>query len=382
MSILIVTIPNDYHAMAVEWGLSQLGVETHVWMPGDLPDGGAVSLHFDPATGRFDVVTRFADVRTSHADVRLMWNRRRDTPRAPPFASAHDAKPIESESRDHYLNALFTLADTIRTINCPAAQARAEKKALQLRVAFEVGFAVLPTLLSNDHQAMCDFHAAHAPIIGKPYRQHLWVTDQGGFSALTFDMPDPREWDRRTIESCPIILQKKVVRHAEVRVVVFGETLIAMRLIGDSPDLPLDGRLALMHDDFANCRAIDPPVAVAAGCHQYLRRMGIEFGAFDFIVDRDERWHFLECNEAGQFLYLESAVPETRLLDRFCRWLCEAGGEAIADDVPPVTLAAFEASPEKPLLVARQSLHKKRERPNPVVYETDTPPRYRVKPSG
>ena len=77
-----------------------------------------------------------------------------------------------------------------------------------------------------------------------------------------------------------------------------------------------------------------------------------------------------------------SALPETRLLDRFCRWLCEAGGEAIADDVPPVTLAAFEASPEKPLLVARQSLHKKRERPNPVVYETDTPPRYRVKPSG
>lgn len=44
---------------------------------------------------------------------------------------------------------------------------------------------------------------------------------------------------------------------------------------------------------------------------RYLAEFGLHYGAFDFVIDPADRWHFLECNPAGQWLWLfhETGVP-------------------------------------------------------------------------
>ena len=51
------------------------------------------------------------------------------------------------------------------------------------------------------------------------------------------------------------------------------------------------------------------------------RALGILFGAFDFIVTPEGEHVFLEVNPAGQFLWVEEANPELRLLAPFVDFL-------------------------------------------------------------
>jgi hypothetical protein len=63
------------------------------------------------------------------------------------------------------------------------------------------------------------------------------------------------------------------------------------------------------------------PVAVAARCRSFLRRLDLRFGCVDFIVTPDGHYVFLEINQMGQFLWIEEAQPELPLLQMFCDFL-------------------------------------------------------------
>jgi len=52
-------------------------------------------------------------------------------------------------------------------------------------------------------------------------------------------------------------------------------------------------------------RAVDVPPRVADAVRSYLRRAELAYGAFDFAEDTDGTWWFLECNQSGQFGFVE-----------------------------------------------------------------------------
>ena len=52
-----------------------------------------------------------------------------------------------------------------------------------------------------------------------------------------------------------------------------------------------------------------------------MRSLGIVFGGFDFIVTPGGEHVFLEVNPEGQFLWIEEACPEIRLLAPFVDFL-------------------------------------------------------------
>ena len=60
---------------------------------------------------------------------------------------------------------------------------------------------------------------------------------------------------------------------------------------------------------------------------RYLRHMGLNFGAFDFIVDNNGQWWFLECNPNGQWLWMEFAAGLP---------LSETMARSLALELPPL----------------------------------------------
>ena len=50
---------------------------------------------------------------------------------------------------------------------------------------------------------------------------------------------------------------------------------------------------------------IDCPPGISNALIAYMNRMGLNFGAFDFVVDKTGGWYFLECNPNGQWLWIE-----------------------------------------------------------------------------
>ncbi|MGX1560099.1 hypothetical protein [Streptomyces sp. NPDC055506] len=53
------------------------------------------------------------------------------------------------------------------------------------------------------------------------------------------------------------------------------------------------------------------PDGVGTSVHDYVAAAGLAYAAFDFTEDKDGLWWFLECNQSGQygFIELETGQP-------------------------------------------------------------------------
>lgn len=368
-TILVMAFPNDYHTLAVQWGIEQLGGIVKIWVPGDLPDMASISISIVEGDTHVRFVSGAEDFNCD--DVGVVWNRRYSIPVAPEDASPHDRPAIQRESYEQVRSAIFTTSQEAIAINDPSAQYAADRKAVQVRTASIVGFTVPPTLFSNNYEDILEFHRKHGPLIAKPHHQYAWVTPNGTLSHLTFELPEPTESLRKSIEYCPLIIQKKVERAFEARLIMMGDTITAAKMIDLSTEGILDSRKA-MCSGAMEFSLIDPPSEVAKLCGKYMAALGLRMGVFDFIVDASGVWYFLECNEQGQFLFVEQVLPEAALLDKFCRWLMELAGadRHSLDRHPRLVLKSFEQSDRTAELRAEQEKHKRLPDPPQVIRET------------
>ena len=57
-----------------------------------------------------------------------------------------------------------------------------------------------------------------------------------------------------------------------------------------------------------------------------MRKLNIKLACFDFVVDPDGNYWFLELNQQGQFLWIEEALPSMRMLELFVDFVEEEYG--------------------------------------------------------
>ncbi len=108
--------------------------------------------------------------------------------------------------------------------------------------------------------------------------------------------------DVNNISITPIYIQKYVEKKYEVRITIIGLNIFCVRI--DSLN-PIDWRA-----DYSNLRytIIDCPSTIAKQCFEMMKNMQINFGAFDYIVNNNDEWVFLEVNPNGQWLWLEEEL--------------------------------------------------------------------------
>lgn len=336
---------DDIHALAVHVGLKRLGVDSYLWVPNDLPDLASITISFDPSCGDHEVSVAHNNRQVMLDDCKVFWNRRMKRPSAPKEASEFDVDTIEDECYLHIKNVIDVLCVSAVSVNPPYAGRHANSKAVQLLVAMNVGFHVKPTVISNDFDEIVRFQRKHAPVVGKCYRMRSWLSpDLISATAMTFEMPALQQSDRWSLEASPLIFQQKVARAMEVRVIAFGGRVFGVKTAGLGG--ALDGRIESLINKFADIAVVEVPDEIGIKCGRYLEELSLKFGAFDFIVDDHDEWVFLECNESGQWLYLEEHEPKLKLLDHFCRWLIEIAGISVPKDAPSLSFAEVRDSDE------------------------------------
>ena len=110
----------------------------------------------------------------------------------------------------------------------------------------------------------------------------------------------------------PIDLVEEVLHHG-------GDHFVTARLLSQELETSrLDWRAA------GSRLRVEPdrlPRDVEEACRRVMENLGILFGCFDFIVTPEGEHVFLEVNPAGQFLWVEEANPELRLLAPFVAFL-------------------------------------------------------------
>lgn len=323
-TILILTEPGDIHAYVVAEALRLKGGMPIIWHTADFPSIATESILFQgqKRTTRLAIPgTPLLDLETIDPSSLTIWNRR------PAFAVdatvLHPADVAFAEMEcTIFRRSLFSvLARDAFWVNPPDLAVRASRKLVQHQAALDLGLTVPDTLYSNDPEGIRAFIRTHGgTIIYKPFRGLPWRTSETSWVPYTSLLSEEALVPDETLRNAPGIYQELVPKQFELRITVMGSHSLAAKVLSqETVDGKVDWRKAYAE---LQMQPFELPMEVHDLCCALLRRLGIVFGCFDFIVTPDGDFVFLEVNEMGQFLFVETSagIP---LVDTFSEFLMQ-----------------------------------------------------------
>jgi len=319
MAVVILSVADDHHALLVREALLRLGADCLLVTQESLPGGGDLLM-----SGPWDdPFIRCGAHAFRPSEIDAFWNRRR--PQAFNFpAWSHPADHTHiSESFQDALTGLCLLLDERFAVNPVQAARIGANKIMQLGLAEASGLSISRTIVGNDVAAVAGFIAAVDTVCAKPSAGYGWRDGDWFVRTLTTVLPSSFEPDPDTVGLMPLIYQAYVPKQFEARITVFGRTVIATRIdLAEEPTAQQDWRLDRNY--LGRLSPIRPPEAVSRSCLDLLKRLGLRFGTFDFVITPDGQWVFLEVNQAGQFAWQEQFDTDTAIIEPFARFLAAA----------------------------------------------------------
>ncbi|HLJ64412.1 MAG TPA: hypothetical protein VKT70_09915 [Stellaceae bacterium] len=306
-----------------------------MWNISTFPARAGLTLDID-REGAAEVSFRPEGSGRETLDCDVVWRRRIFSPLLSEELPAGDRQIARQESIALIEAALALAAPQAAWVNPPAAARAANMKPLQLRAAVQAGLRIPDTLCSNDPEAIRDFAARHRHrIIHKPFRPAVWRAEGAHYVAETALLDDAMLAEDFALGAAPGIYQPALDKECELRVAIMGETCLAAKLtLAGKPLLPVDikpiaNRLTAVEVELA------PDLRRA--CLRLMRALGLIFGSIDLVVTPEGETLFLEINEGGQFLWVETLNPAIPVLSLFADFIAtgraDFKGRARADGV-------------------------------------------------
>ncbi|MGV9283845.1 ATP-grasp ribosomal peptide maturase [Streptomyces sp. NPDC003730] len=313
MTVLILTCEEDVTADMVVVHLNASGVPVVRLDPADLTDSVALSGEF--VHGSFRGHLSAGGRLVSIGGLRSVWVRR------PGEAATRAAEPSAwlTEEAGQALYGMLR-GSPARWMNQPDAAHRARYKPWQLRLAQRCGLPVPATLITTFPRAAREFAERYPDLVVKPVSG---AHPQDPPLAVPTSRVPP-EADFSAVAHGPTLLQRRVAKHADIRLTAVGDVLLAARktTLASLDPAEVDVRFTASDEPWRPARV---PPRVAGGVRDYLREAGLAYGAFDFAEDGDGTWWFLECNQSGQFGFVEveTGQPIARTI---AEWLARPEG--------------------------------------------------------
>ncbi|MFJ6554391.1 ATP-grasp ribosomal peptide maturase [Streptomyces luteogriseus] len=308
MTVLILTAKDDVTADLVVTRLHDAAVPVMRLDPADLPVSTVLSAHY--AHGDFEGLLSANGHVVSMGGLRSVWVRRPGEP------AAHADEPsawLTAETRQALFGMLYSAS--ARWMNHPCDAERARLKPWQLRTAHLSGFAVPPTVITTFPRLARQFAEEYGEVVvksasGPPPGEPAMALP------TTLIGPDS---DFSGVAAGPALLQRYVPKHADIRLTCVGSRLFAARKTAE-PD-QVDGRYGGTEHTW---ETVPVPDRIRTSVHDYVEMAGLAYAAFDFAEDEDGFWWFLECNQSGQFGFVELDTGQP-ISEAVARWLARPG---------------------------------------------------------
>ncbi|WP_224361220.1 MvdC/MvdD family ATP grasp protein [Hyalangium versicolor] len=301
MTILIVTRTGDKNApVAVARALEARSERTYRFDTDLFPT--ELQLLLDEAGGG-RLVGPEGELALS--DITAVWYRRNETGgRIPQDMDPQLRHPSREESRRVVYGLLASLG--VFTVDPLDRVWRADHKPLQLKLARALGLEVPRTLVTNSPPAVRAFAASCPSGIVTKMMTAFSVHDEQNREHVVFTTPlGPKDLeDLEGLDLCPMTFQELIPKQIELRVTVVGQQVMAAAI--DSQALP-GARHDWRREGLTLIDAWKPyelPEPVRVRSLKLMDELGLNYGAFDFIVTPEGRHVFLEVNPVGEFMWL------------------------------------------------------------------------------
>lgn len=302
-TILIVGQLPDPHIEAVEREIHNLGAQVVVF-DRLKPSEQALSFHLD---GRVNQGWLQSDGSTIDLTTicGVWW-------RVKPYTLGElsgEAPPLTVSFADREwrstLDSLPVYTPDALWVNPRTSDLMARNKPYQLAKATHIGFSIPQTLISNNPNDATDFlDLKPGEYVYKPLTWYFEPPNHLLFTSLV-DTGQVQE-DPDSLRVAPGIFQGRIPKAYELRITVIGEQVFAVRIDSQADEkTKLDWRRrqrALEYSPYHLTKTIEDRI------RQMNQRLGLRFGAYDFIVTPEGDIVFLEVNPVGQWLWLEIAT--------------------------------------------------------------------------
>lgn len=324
MSVLIVSLPGDTHAVSTQWALGCKGMLAHLICWSDFPQ--KLKLSCRVGTGGVSELHLQDDRSIDLNEIRSLWNHRTLAPEPDPAIDPADHEPIRQSSETILRGMAAYIEQQAFAANPTRSKWYFDNKLTQLEVARTVGFVIPDTIISNNPEEISDFLERSGPSIVKPLRFMNWNTGNGRVDMFSTPIDSLSGIDPVTVAACPMIYQKRVRKVSEYRVVVFGAEILCFEILSQkNPDAANDWRMISYLN--LQVRPASLPSDIEAKIRTLMKTCGLVYGSLDFAVTQEGEVIFFEVNETGQFLWLEELLPDVPLLDMFADFLISADPE-------------------------------------------------------
>lgn len=323
MASLLIGYRDDPHLLSVSSAAERLGVKCVIFDPHSVAD----RIVFDLGTAGKPRLTFVFDQDDSDVEFRSVWFRFKPIVELPHWGPMQTsaAQFAQGEWRTT-LRALERFLPDALWINQPHAQLAANSKIVQLINAKECGFRVPETVITNDPQEVIDFIHAHGRVVYKTL-EFAGFPDQTGVYTTEIDENLIRE-NARSIKRAPGIFQKFIEKAFELRVTVIGDKMFTARI-----NTPTEGKGTVdwrynIFDSMYEPWDLDAATKKSITAFQEI--FGLTYGAYDLVRTPSGETFFLECNPAGQYLWLEqeASLPISEAIASVL-WTAEQNGNVI-----------------------------------------------------
>lgn len=220
-----------------------------------------------------------------------------------------------------FLLSLWSMLKDKKWVNDPFKLYLAERKSIQLKIAFECNMNIPQTLFSNDWYEIKDFiDKKERKVIVKPI-SHGGFGSKDEYAIFTNDLETCEfKMDESIVKISPFIIQEKIEKIFDVRVTVIGKRIFAHKIISYPNVHEIDWRV--LKPTEMTYESIELSADLRKSILKFVAKFKLHYGAFDFAVDSNAKWWFLEINPSGQFVWLEIATG-TRMIDSLIDILAE-----------------------------------------------------------
>lgn len=186
-------------------------------------------------------------------------------------------------------------------INRREADALCRNKPFQLNLANLEGFKIPNGVISNDVNEIQKKIRAFKQVVYKPLSYYIVPPDRILYSSIM--TKEEVSQKSNNIEQAPCIFQEYIDKDFELRITIVGGKVFPIKIQSQLNNVTkFDWRKDQINIDY---EIFELPKSIEQKLLNLHQKFELFFGAYDFIVDPQGAYYFLEVNPAGQWLWLE-----------------------------------------------------------------------------
>ncbi|KZL47811.1 MULTISPECIES: MvdC family ATP-grasp ribosomal peptide maturase [Cyanophyceae] len=318
--VLLITHSGDFFTIdRVAEALSKKGVQPFRLDTDRFPLEVQLTAHFDNNKSYHTI--DYGGYSISTEQVQAVWLRRIWEPK---LSADLDPKFREACIRESQatLNGFWDSLGKLHWVDKLERINAANDKLSQLRVATEAGFIIPQTLVTNKAEAAREFfNQVNGKMVSKLLTPLSRTMEYTSFFFYTSVVKEEDLQDAESLRYCPMVFQEQIPKQLELRVVyVNGKVFVGALDASVYETSKVDWRKPGV--DVGVWQQYELPEQVLRPLQIFMDKLGLLFGALDFIVTPSGDYVFLEINPIGEWGMLEkdldlpiaNAIADTLLL--------------------------------------------------------------------